>query len=307
VFTACGDGGGELRVNDEKLIILDAPTAEAWLDAVSAPPGEPEPEPVRPEPPDFVEIAKLHLDETHGRVYVGMADLTYPDAYRHIDNPGIIHPASTIKSLVMEYALLQIHAGNASLDEYFEGYTLLYYIERMVQVSCNESTGALIERFGRADIQSWLDVNYPSTELNSNWRNYHHNNKYNEITVEDTIAFLERLWERRFDEPYRQMLDIMFNTTWSREKIPAAVEGFEDVRVASKSGSFVDGDNTADHDMAIVVGYDEFGGVKFAYALVFYSFAPYSDATYSVARPAIVAMSFDIYERVSDFYAEHMR
>jgi beta-lactamase class A len=306
VFAACGSNNnrpeavyGDLRIDDSGLIVLDRPGAEPEEP-------EPEPEPQRPEPPDFVETAKQHLNESHGRVYVGMADLTYPGAYRHIDS-GVMHPASTIKSLIMEYALLQIHEGNASLEEVYDGYTLLYSIERMVQISCNESTGTVVARFGRANIQSWLDTNYPNTELNSDWRNYHHNNKYNEITVEDTIVFLERLWERRFDEPYRQMLDIMFNTTWSREKIPAATEGLENVRVASKSGSFLDGSETADHDIAIVVGYDEFGGVEFAYALAFYTFAPYNEATYSDARPAIIAMSEEIYEQVSGFYAEHMR
>ncbi|MCL2637450.1 MAG: class A beta-lactamase-related serine hydrolase [Oscillospiraceae bacterium] len=301
IFTACGSSGGELRINDEKLTVLDSPTIEAVLDAHSAQAEEEEVIP-RPEPPNFVEIAKTHLNESHGKVYVGMADLTYLDAYRHIDT-GVFHPASTIKSFVMEYALLQIHAGNAELDELFEGYTLLYYLEQMIQVSCNESTGALIARFGRADIQSWLDVNYPSTELNSDWRNYHHNGKYNEITVEDTISFLEKLWERRFEEPYRQMLGIMYGTTWSREKIPTPFEGLENVRVASKSGSYVDGDETADHDMAIVVSYYSTGEIEFVYALTFYSFSPYNEASYSNARSAMIAMSREIYEQVSLFYA----
>jgi hypothetical protein len=305
MFAGCsGQTGSDeniLKVDDSRLTVLPRP------DYTEPDESEPDPEPVRPEPPDFVEIAKQHLNESHGRVYVGMADLTYPNAYRYVDDPGIIHPASTIKSMIMEYALLQIHAGNASSDEIYDGYTLQYSIEQMMQVSCNESTGTLVARFGRADIQSWLDLNYPGIELNSNWRNYHHNNKYNEITVEDTIVFLERLWELRHGEPYKQMLDIMFGTTWSREKIPAATEDISNIRVASKSGSFLDGDDTADHDMAIVVSYDEDGGIEFVYALTFYSFAPYSEITYSVARPAIVAMAREIYEQVSEYYSGSVR
>ncbi|MCL2697370.1 MAG: class A beta-lactamase-related serine hydrolase [Oscillospiraceae bacterium] len=302
IFAACSSGG-ELRINDEKLTVLDYSSASFDDDNIGDYPLPPEP--ARPEPPDFIEIAKAHLSGSHGRIYVGMADLTYPGGYRYIDDSGRIHPASTIKSMIMEYALLQIHAGNASPDEVYDSYTLLYSIEQMIQMSCNESTGTLVARFGRANIQSWLDGNYPGTDLNSDWRNYHHNNKYNETTVEDTVEFLERLWERRNEEPYRQMLDIMFGTIWSREKIPAATEGIANVRVANKTGSYADGDDTADHDMAIVVSYDDDGEILFAYALVFYSFAPYSEITYSAARPAIVAMAEEIYEQVSKFYAEN--
>jgi hypothetical protein len=299
LFAACSskpaDNNGELVIDDSKLVVIERP--DIGFDAYVEPSDEPV-EPI-PEPPDYIEIAKANLSEEHGRVYVGMSDLMNHN-YRHIDT-GIVHPASTIKAMIMEYALLQIHAGNASLDEIYDGYTLLYSIEQMVQVSCNESTGTLVARFGRANIQSWLDVNYPDTELNSDWRNYHHNNKYNEITVEDTILFLERLWANRYTQPYDRMLDIMFGTTWSREKIPAATEGIAGVMVASKSGSYVDGSDTADHDMAIVVKYGLNGEIEFAYALTFYSFSNYSEISYSAARPAIIAMSLDIYEQVAEF------
>jgi len=250
---------------------------------------------------DFVGFAQTQLTGAHGEYYIGMADLLNPDGYRHIDDSGLIHPASTIKCQIMEYALLQVHAGNADVSEMIDGLTLMYLIERMIQVSCNDSTGSLIARFGRANIQSWLDVNYPDTELNSDWRGYNHNSEYNASSVRDTIAFLERVWKNRDEQPYERMLDIMFGTTFSRLKIPAVIEEFEGVKIANKTGSFIDGAKTADHDMAIVIKYGANGDIEFAYALTFYSFSQFIDEeTYSAARPAIISMSLDIYERVRE-------
>jgi len=253
-------------------------------------------------PPDYVEIAKRLQTDSHDRIYVGMADLMNPNGYRHSDNPGIIHPASTIKTQIMEYALLQIQAGNGSLDEIYDGYTLKYLIERMIQVSCNDSTGSLIARFGRGNIDNWLMESYKYTRLNSDWRTHSTiDGRYNETSVEDTIICLERIWQNRKNEPYSTMLEIMFGTTFSREKIPAATEDIAGVKVANKTGSFIDGADTADHDMAIVVKYNSNGEIEFAYALTFYSFSPYVESTYSAARTGIVAMARDIYEQVDEF------
>jgi len=253
-------------------------------------------------PPDYAEIAKRLLTPEHDRVYVGMADLINPSDYRYFDDPGSIHPASTIKTQIMEYALLQIQAGNGSLEEIYDGFTLKYLIERMIQVSCNDSTGSLIARYGRVNIDNWLQESYKHTRLNSDWRTYSKTDgRYNETSVEDTIICLERIWDNRETEPYSTMLNIMFGTTFSREKIPAATEGIEGVKVANKTGSFIDGADTADHDMAIVVKYSENGEIEFAYALTFYSFSPYVESTYSAARPGIVAMARDIYEQVAEF------
>jgi beta-lactamase class A len=232
-----------------------------------------------------------------------MADLMNPNSYRHIDNPGVIHPASTIKCMIMEYVLLQVHGGNASVSDVFEGSTLMFHVERMINVSCNDSTGALIARFGRENIDNWLQQNYEHTRLFSDWRTYStRDGRYNETSVEDTIAFLEKVWTNREASPYDRMLDILFGTTFSREKIPYALEDIQGVKVGNKSGSFADGRDTADHDMAIVVKYGENGEIEFAYALTFYSFSQYNTETYSAARPAIIAMARDIYEHVSEFY-----
>ncbi|MDR2531374.1 MAG: class A beta-lactamase-related serine hydrolase [Oscillospiraceae bacterium] len=273
-----------------------------YNEEVTTEPENPLEPPEPPDPPDYIAIAKRLQNDSHGRIYIGMADLMNPNGYRYADEPGTIHPASTIKCMIMEYALLQIESGNAELSSIQDGYTLLYLIERMIQVSCNDSTGSLIARFGRENIDNWLQENYGDTRLYSDWRGYNHQNRYNQTSVEDTIVFLEKMWVNRTAQPYERMLDIMYGTTFSREKIPAATEGIPGVKVGNKTGSFVDGAGTADHDMAVVVKFGSDGEIEFAYALTFYSFSQHVESTYSVARPAIVAMARDIYEQVSSFH-----
>ncbi|MCL2018680.1 MAG: class A beta-lactamase-related serine hydrolase [Oscillospiraceae bacterium] len=293
--------GKELKVESGGLTV-NTPTSDSEINKTEEPSSEDPPVNKIP-PPDYITNAKKLLGEEHGKVYIGMADLMDPNGYRYEDDPGTIHPASTIKAMVMEYAFLQVKAGNASLDEIVDGTTLLTLINQMIQVSCNESTGSIIARFGRAAIDEWLQDNYKHTRLYSDWRGYNHENKYNQTSVEDTVDFLVKLYRNKDEEPYDRMLEIMFGTTYSRDKIPAATADIASVKVANKTGSFVDGDDTADHDMAIVISYDSDNKIEFAYALVFYSFSPYSEHTYSAARPAIIAMARDIYEQVADFNA----
>ena len=249
--------------------------------------------------PDYVANARSIVEEKHGNIYIGMADLKDPRGYRHIDD-GIIHPASTIKSMIMEYALLQAAAGKVNLSEDMDGRTLERRIELMIQISCNESTGYVIARFGRAVINDWLIENYAHTRLNSDYRGNNHG--YSATSVYDTIAFMERVFQNRDSEPYKTMFNIMLGTTWSRDKIPAATVGNQNVIVANKTGSFTYGENlAADHDMAIVTEVTSSGEIISAYALTFYTFSRAADANYSVARPAIISMSRDIFEQVSNF------
>ncbi|MCL2634295.1 MAG: serine hydrolase [Oscillospiraceae bacterium] len=257
--------------------------------------------PANPETPDYVAEAKRLMTPENGDIYIGMVDLKKPNGYRYVDDCGGIHPASTIKAQIMEYALWQVIYGNAALNDNVGGYTLKHRIEQMIQVSCNESTAYIIAKFGRENIDNWLLENYPNTRLHSDWVSFNPDGIFNTTTVEDNIVFLENMFHNREYEPYKTMLDIMFNTTWSRDKIPAATVNIPNVTVANKTGSFVDGAATADHDIAIIIEWGTNGEIITAYALAFYSFSNYTESTYSAARPAIIAMAQDIYENISNY------
>jgi len=295
IFTTCTPQ----EVVPVHISVDEAPDIE---ESLTAPTQEPQPEiPLPPspcEPLDFVETAKRIINPIHGDIYIGMSCLTTSN-YRYIDNSGAIHPASTIKAFIMEYALLQVHAGNAELDEVYDGVTLLFSIAQMIQISCNPSTGTVIARFGRESIDDWLLENYEDTRLFDDWRG-EYVGQFNTTSVEDTIVFLEKLWINREDEPYKLMLEIMFGTVHSREKIPTATEGIAGIYIANKSGAFISEGLTADHDMAIVVKRDFQGEIEFAYALTFYS---YSIPAYGVfpARPAIIDMALDIFMQVYEY------
>jgi hypothetical protein len=228
-----------------------------------------------------------------------MADLMNPDGYRHIDDSGIIHPASTIKCQIMEYAFLEIHKGNADVRDMAGGLSLQTRIERMIRVTCNDSTAFVIAHFGRAAIDAWLMENYKNTRLYSDFAGYNHENKYNATCVEDNIDFLERMFQNRHSGAYKDMFEVMVGTE-TRAKIPAATDDLPNVGTANKTGSFYDSTYAADHDIAVVFGTDENGEIIFAYALAIYTFSGIIEATYSAARPAIISMSRDIYERVKE-------
>jgi hypothetical protein len=249
---------------------------------------------------DIIAQAQELLDSSHGEFYIGLADLKNPDGYRHIDYSGVIHSASTIKAFVLEYAYLQIHAGKADLNTVIRGRTLKERMDLMIQISCNSSTADVILHFGRAEINDWLYENYKHTRLYADFAGYSVIGENNSSNVEDSIIFLERVYQNSHEEPYKSILNVMLGTA-TNAKIPSGVVDFPNVHTANKTGSFFCETRglAVDHDMGIVIKRDDEGNAETAYAIVFYTFSPSNTRSYSNARPAMVEISRFVYEQMS--------
>jgi hypothetical protein len=243
--------------------------------------------------PDLVANAQALIDYNNMTFFIGVADLMNPDGYRHIDNSGQIHPSSVIKMWIMEYAYLQIYAGNGNLSDIISGNSLRWHIQEMIQLSCNTSTAHVISYFGRANIDNWIQRNYPNTRLHSDLRGNYFEGRTNTTTVADTIAFLENLYNKRNEEPYTTMLNLMVNTR-TRAKFPAALSHRPEVTVANKTGSFIFFD-AADHDVAIIIGRDENDRVQLVYAFVLYTFSRPYEPTFSYGRATFFDVTRSIY------------
>ena|GEM_PF-1888290 len=249
---------------------------------------------------DFVRIARRLIDHDRMSIYIGVVDLLDPNGYRYIEDSGIVHPASLIKSWIMEYAYLQVYMGYATLDDNIFGMSLEQRINFMMKDSCNNSTGLIIRHFGRANIDAWLTKGHSYTRLNSDFRGYNAGGRVNSSTVAEIIDFLERLFYNRYNEPYSSMLQIMLNSR-TRDRLPESVAGFENVAVATKTGAFIHDRRATDHDMGIIISYDEHGEIKFAYAIVMLTFSR-PGMVVSVARPTLIKVARDIFVQKNLFY-----
>ena len=236
--------------------------------------------------PDVVAVLLAEMvDYSRMNFYIGVVDLLDPNGYRHIDDSGEIHPSSVIKAWIAEYAYLQVAAGNARLTDIVSGSTLLYHIKMMMQDSCNSSTARVITYFGRSNIDNWLNENYTHVRLHADLRGNYSEGRTNTASVADSIALLEKIWHNQHDGIYGPILEIMFGTRM-RAKLPSLLEPYERARVACKTGSYIYF-NAADHDIGIIVEYDEFWNITLAYAVAVYTFSPAHKPTFSWARQTI--------------------
>jgi hypothetical protein len=243
--------------------------------------------------PDFVNNSQSLINFDEMNFYIGMTDLLDPKGYRHIDNSGAIHPSSVIKLWIGEYAMLQIQAGNGSLNDVLVGGTLRYHIQEMMQMSCNTSTAIVISYFGRTNIDNWLVENYYDTRLHSDLRGNYSQGRTNCTSVRDTVRILEKIFQNRHTDAYGTLFNMMVNTR-TRAKLPTALAHHPEVVVASKTGSFIYY-NAADHDVGIVVGHDVNGNINVAFTLVIYTYSRPFQPTFSVARTTLYHVTQNLY------------
>ena len=249
--------------------------------------------------PDHFTKAKKLIDYNKMTVYVGIADLLDPDGYRHLDASGSLHPSSVIKMWIAEYAYLQVEAGKANLSTSIgNGSSLKYYISEMMGMSCNVSTAHIISYFGRANIDNWLQKNYHNTRLHADLRGNYSEGRTNATSVRDTITLLEKIYHNRNRTPYQNLYNDMLNAR-TRAKLPAAMERYPEVRVATKTGSFIHV-TTADHDVGIIIGRDKNGNIETAFAIAIYTFSQAYKPTFSTARPTLYGIARLVYESFRD-------
>jgi beta-lactamase class A len=203
----------------------------------------------------------------------------------------------------MEYVMWQVAEGHASLDDIVSGNTLRYQIEQMIQITCNGATSRIIAHFGRGNIDTWLAENFESTRLNSDFRGLNAGGRTNSVSVAEHLELLERIFHNRHAEPYATMFDIMLNSEL-RDRLPEATppDEFPNVRVATKTGSFVHESRATDHDTGIIISEDEDGNIRFAYAIVIMTYAPVQRGEPFPARTTLIGIARDIYEQFDELY-----
>ena len=155
--------------------------------------------------------------------------------------------ASVIKLFIMEYAYHMMQNGEADDDTVVSGSKLSSLIERMITVSDNDATNAIIKHFGMEKINGYIADNYSETALQRKMLDFDAaaRGEENYTSVSDIMKFLDKLYKNRETYPYNEMLNIMKKqqiSTKLRRNMP------QGVKMASKTGELSDVEN----DVAIV-------------------------------------------------------
>ena len=194
--------------------------------------------------------------------------------------------ASVIKVFIMEYAFVKSAQGALDLREIINGSTILSLITTMIRQSDNNATNALIGRFGMDILNSFfVEQGYSDTVLERNMLDYDRRRAGfdNYTSLSDCAAFLEKLYLKREEEPYRQMLEIMKGQQ-IRTKIPLRLPS--GVVVANKTGELEDVEN----DIGIVFAENA------PFAIIVLSSEVYNTAN---MRNAIADFTFSAYAWVT--------
>ena len=120
--------------------------------------------------------------------------------------------ASVIKVFIMEYAFFQSLDGRLDMEETINGTTIRSLITSMIQISDNDATNMLIDRFGMDALNSFIvGQGYKDTVVGRKMLVFESRGagRDNYTSLNDCMQFLEKLYSRREEEPYRQMMDIM--------------------------------------------------------------------------------------------------
>jgi len=118
-------------------------------------------------------------------------------------------------------------------------------IEKMITVSDNEATNALIDYFSIKKINGFVsDCGYSSTVLGRRMLDTQASKRGEEnyTSAADVMKFLDKLYANKDKAPYSKMISIMKRqqiSTKLRRNMPSGVE------IASKTGELSDTDNDA--------------------------------------------------------------
>ena len=177
--------------------------------------------------------------------YAGGVDycVYYPESgdYATSGSSSKTPSASVIKVFIMEYAFSQ--NNELDLEEMLNGVTLLSLITRMIQVSDNNATNILIDRFGMDNLNTYfVEQGYTDTVLERKMLDYTSRSAGfdNYTSATDCLAFLYKLYDGQDGDPYKQMLEIMRGQQ-IRTKIPMKLPA--DIVVANKTGELDDIEN----------------------------------------------------------------
>ena len=171
----------------------------------------------------------------------------YDSGYMNVYNNSQMKSASVIKLFIMEYAFELMKKGEINDDVVVAGSNISELVERMITVSDNNATNALIKYFGIDKIDGFVKEHYDATTLQRMMLDTAaaQRGEENYTSVADVMKFLDKLYNNRETYPYNEMLGIMKRqqiSTKLRRNMP------QGVKMASKTGELSDVEN----DVAIV-------------------------------------------------------
>lgn len=196
--------------------------------------------------------ATLQLDAT--QLQKNAAQVQYGVYYFNEDklissnNSAATPSASVIKVFIMNYAYDQIASGALATDTLIQGQSVESWIYPMIQQSDNAATNALIDHFGMPALNSYFQAQgYGDTRLERRMLDFAAQSQgmENYTSLNDTLAFLKKLYQNQGAYPYSQMLTIMKGQQ-VRTKIPSQLP--PDLVVANKTGEL----DTVENDIGIV-------------------------------------------------------
>lgn len=146
--------------------------------------------------------------------------------------------ASVIKVFIMEYIY-----DKGRINESAGGQSVRSLVEQMITVSDNNATNTLIDHIGMDTLnQFFKEKGYSNTKLQ---RKMLASGSENLTSLNDTMAFLKKLYQNRDKEPYSSMLETM-KRQQVRTKIPSQISE----TVANKTGEL----GSVENDIGIVFG-----------------------------------------------------
>ena len=167
--------------------------------------------------------------------------------------------ASVIKVFVMEYIYHLAAAGDISLTTLVNGETIEALVTRMIQISDNGATNSLLTHFGMEPMNTFFrEQGYRDTVVQRQMLDTVAQSQglENYTSLDDTLAFLKKVYAKRDTFPYSGMLAIMSGQQL-RTKISSQLPA--EVIVASKTGELAGVENdiglvlSETHPFAMVV------------------------------------------------------
>lgn len=175
------------------------------------------------------------INQSAGKVAYG---IYYFNDRKYLSNnkSGRMISASVIKVFIMEYLYDKGRTG-----ETVGGQSVQSSIEQMITVSDNNATNRLIEHVGMETLNNYFsEQGYSSTRLK---RKMLAHGGENYTSLQDSMKFLKKLYEKQSDSKYSAMLDIM-----KRQQIKTKIPSKLDVPVANKTGELP----SVENDIGIV-------------------------------------------------------
>lgn len=189
-----------------------------------------------------LEAAAGRLEENAGKAYYAVH---YFGSNETVASPtsARVASASLIKVFIMEYALNQAASGQVKADQLIEGRTLNQWLTPMIQQSDNTAANTLIDFFGMESLNLYFQTQgYQDTRLERHMLDdaARSAGQDNYTSLNDCMAFLNRLYQQQGTAPYAEMLALLEGQQ-VRTKIPSKLPA--DVVTANKTGELADVEN----------------------------------------------------------------